>query len=188
MYAIAQAALYKVHPDIEGPFGGTWMTLDHCSMKDEDRNMTAKSAEIFGFRLRHVGVAVRQIDPAARILNAVFGFQRTTEQIEDPIQKVAVSFLKQSEADSIDVELVAPLNEESPICTLLDKNVGAYHLCFETTDLDGALAHAESHGCFTVSGPTPAVAFGGRRIAWIYSPTRQLFELLEAKTASEVLQ
>jgi methylmalonyl-CoA/ethylmalonyl-CoA epimerase len=30
-----------------------------------------------------------------------------------------------------------------------------------------------------VSDPMPAVAFGGRRIAWLYTPTRQLLELVE---------
>jgi len=30
-----------------------------------------------------------------------------------------------------------------------------------------------------VSGPAPAVAFGGRRIAWFYTSTRQVFELVE---------
>jgi methylmalonyl-CoA/ethylmalonyl-CoA epimerase len=78
------------------------------------------------------------------------------------------------------------LGDDSPVCALLDKNVGSDHLCFETTDLNGALIPGENHGCFFVSGPVPAAAFGGRRIAWIYSPDRQLFELLEAKTSSEV--
>jgi methylmalonyl-CoA/ethylmalonyl-CoA epimerase len=32
-----------------------------------------------------------------------------------------------------------------------------------------------------VSPPVPAVAFGGRRIAWIYTRSRQLFELVEAQ-------
>jgi hypothetical protein len=32
-----------------------------------------------------------------------------------------------------------------------------------------------------VSKPVPAVAFQGRRIAWIYTSARQLFELVEAK-------
>ena len=30
-----------------------------------------------------------------------------------------------------------------------------------------------------ISPPAPAVAFDGRRIAWVYTPTRQLIELLE---------
>jgi methylmalonyl-CoA/ethylmalonyl-CoA epimerase len=57
---------------------------------------------------------------------------------------------------------------------------GAYHLCFETSDIEAALTHAKDNGCIVISGPVPAVAFDGRRIAWIYTRSRQLFELVEA--------
>ena len=49
----------------------------------------------------------------------------------------------------------------------------------ETSDLDAALTHSKTLGCMLVSPPAPAVAFAGRRIAWIYTPTRQLIELVE---------
>ena len=39
-----------------------------------------------------------------------------------------------------------------------------------------------------VSGPVPAVAFGGRQIAWLYTPTRQLFELVEAEHRNRPLE
>jgi len=58
---------------------------------------------------------------------------------------------------------------------------GAYHLCFETSDIEQALVHAKNNGCIVISGPVPAVAFNGRRIAWIYTKSRQLFELVEAE-------
>jgi methylmalonyl-CoA/ethylmalonyl-CoA epimerase len=58
---------------------------------------------------------------------------------------------------------------------------GAYHLCFETSDIDQALVHAKNNGCMIVSPPVPAVAFGGRRIAWIFTRSRQLFELVESE-------
>ena len=65
----------------------------------------------------------------------------------------------------------------------LKKGGGAYHLCLETADLDVAVEHAAANQCVVLSPPVPAVAFGGRRIAWIYTPDRQLFELLEAQAA-----
>jgi methylmalonyl-CoA/ethylmalonyl-CoA epimerase len=41
----------------------------------------------------------------------------------------------------------------------------------------------QDHKCIVVAKPVPAVAFQGRRIAWIYTPSRQLFEIVEAKAA-----
>ncbi len=99
----------------------------------------------------------------------------------DPIQRVAVSFLTQADDDVAEVELIAPLSADSPVQAMLKKNGGgAYHLCFETSDMEAALEHARSLGCIVVSAPAPAVAFAGRRIAWIYTASRQLFELVEA--------
>ena len=50
----------------------------------------------------------------------------------------------------------------------------------ETNDIDKALDHVKKNGCIIVASPVPAVAFGGRRIAWVYTKARQLFELVEA--------
>jgi len=98
----------------------------------------------------------------------------------DPIQKVIVSFLSRSDDDVVEIEVVAPLTADSPVRSMLNQNRGgAYHLCFETSDLERALVHVKRQGCLLVSGPAPATAFGGRRIAWFYAPTKQLFELVE---------
>lgn len=137
-------------------------------------------AERYGFRLRHVGVAVPKLEKAAETLEKLFGYKTVSGPFDDPIQRVTVSFLQQGVEDAAEIELIAPLTEDAPIRAMLAKDIGAYHFCFETTDLDGALLHAKQQGCMVISGPSPAVAFGGRRIAWLYAPTRQLFELVEA--------
>jgi len=101
---------------------------------------------------------------------------------DDPLQKVTVLFLAKTARDVAEIELIAPLGADSPIQSMLAKSGGgAYHLCFETSELEGALEHARKNGCIVVAAPAPAVAFEGRRIAWIYTRSRQLFELVEAK-------
>jgi methylmalonyl-CoA/ethylmalonyl-CoA epimerase len=135
-----------------------------------------------GFKLRHVGVAVRTLGPTTETLKTLFGYRMISGPFDDPIQKVSVNFLTTADNDVAEIELIAPLTEDSPIKSMLAKNTGgAYHLCFETSNIDEALEHAKSQGCMIVSPPVPAVAFEGRRIAWIYTKTRQLFELVEAK-------
>ena len=134
-----------------------------------------------GFKLRHVGVAVPALGPATEALSNIFGYRVISGPFNDPIQKVSVNFLTQSAEDAAEIELIAPLSEDSPITSMLAKGGGgAYHLCFETTDIEAAVAHAKNNGCVIVSPPVPAVAFNGRRIAWIYTRSRQLFELVEA--------
>ena len=139
--------------------------------------------EKLGFKLRHVGVAVPSLGPTTESLSALFGYRVVSGPFDDPIQKVSVNFLAQSGKDVAEIELIAPLTDDSPIKSMLAKNGGgAYHLCFETADIDQALIHATNNGCIIVSPAVPAVAFNGRRIAWIYTRSRQLFELVEAES------
>jgi len=134
-----------------------------------------------GFKLLHVGVAVPSLETTTKSLESIFGYRVVSGPFDDPIQKVTVNFLAQGESDVAEIELITPLSEDSPVHAMLKKGSGgAYHLCFETTDIEAALMHAKDNGCIIVSQPVPAVAFQGRRIAWFYTPARQLFELVEA--------
>jgi methylmalonyl-CoA/ethylmalonyl-CoA epimerase len=125
---------------------------------------------------------VPSLEATTESLTALFGYRVVSGPFDDPIQKVKVSFLSQSGTDIAEIELITPLSEDSPVQSMLKKGSGgAYHLCFETSDIEAALEHAKNSGCVIVSPPVPAVAFQGRRIAWIYTPSRQLFEFVEAK-------
>lgn len=138
--------------------------------------------EDLNFKLLHVGVAVPALEPAAETLQSLFGYKVISGPFEDPIQRVSVNFLTQSDEDNVQIELVAPLNENAPIHRFLAKDGGgAYHLCLETSDIEDALRYLTGKGCIVVSQPVPAVAFGGRRIAWVYAQTRLLFELVESE-------
>lgn len=141
----------------------------------------AADLKALGFRLLHVGVAVPELGPTTDLMTSLFGYRVISGPFDDPIQRVSVNFLTTQPSDIAEIELIAPLTEDSPIRATLAKGGGsAYHLCFETADLDEALAHAVRLKCLIVSQPAPAVAFNGRRIAWIYTKSRQLFELVEA--------
>jgi methylmalonyl-CoA/ethylmalonyl-CoA epimerase len=143
--------------------------------------LISEPPEDLNFKLMHVGVAVSTLEPTTELLSTLFGYKVVSGPFDDPIQKVTVNFLAKSAEDVAEIELIAPLAQDSPIRSMLAKDGGgAYHLCFETSDIDRALAHAKNNGCIVVSPPVPAVAFQGRRIAWIYTRSRQLFELVEA--------
>lgn len=145
--------------------------------------MTSEPLDHLGFKLLHVGVAVPSLGPTTELLSALFGYKVASGPFDDPIQKVSVNFLTTSSDNIVEIELIAPLSEDSPIKSILAKgNNSAYHLCFETSDIEQALIHAEANGCIVISRPVPAVAFDGRRIAWIYTRSKQLFELVESKT------
>jgi methylmalonyl-CoA/ethylmalonyl-CoA epimerase len=130
-------------------------------------------------KFHHLGVAVTDIESALKVYQELFGYHLVSGPFDDPIQRVRVCFLKRGQEREVTIELVAPLGGDSPIKNILQKGGGAYHLCFETSSIGVALAAAVEKGCLLVSGPIPAVAFDGARISWLFTPSRQLVELIE---------
>jgi methylmalonyl-CoA/ethylmalonyl-CoA epimerase len=99
---------------------------------------------------------------------------------EDPLQKAKVAFLTTWHGDA-QIELVQPVGDDSPVRRFLQERGGMHHLCYEVRDLEAELAAFRSRGAAIASRPKPAVAFGGRRIAWVITSEKFLVELLEAK-------
>lgn len=137
-------------------------------------------------RFHHLGVAVRDLQRGAESLARLFGFRVLAGPFDDPLQGVAVSFVGSGAPGEILYELVAPLagGGPSPIDRILERGNTSYHVCYEVRDLDETLARFLAEGCARISGPVAAVAFGGRRIAWVVMPTRHIVELLEAERGS----
>ncbi len=96
-----------------------------------------------------------------------------------PVQRVRVAFFSPLDARNPVFELVEPASELSPVSNFLKKGAGLHHVCYEVDDLESALREAKATGLVIVAPPAPAVAFGGRRIAWVCSRSRLLMELLE---------
>jgi methylmalonyl-CoA/ethylmalonyl-CoA epimerase len=136
------------------------------------------------FTFHHVGVAVPDLEQAAAFYADAFGLRMVSGPFEDPIQKVKVCFLAGGDGSFAPLELISPLSGESPVNGYLAKEIGAYHVCYEVADIAAVLADLRAKGCLVISRPAPAVAFAGRKIAWCFTPTKQLVELLEAPAAN----
>jgi methylmalonyl-CoA/ethylmalonyl-CoA epimerase len=129
--------------------------------------------------MHHIGVAVASIEKAVAFYRGVFGYEPRSTPVHDPLQGVTVCFVAGADPEPALIELVEPAGGDSPVGRYIAKGIGAYHVCYETAAIDRALEHARKQRCIVISRPTPAVAFGGRPIAWIFTPTNQLIELLE---------
>lgn len=119
------------------------------------------------------------LEQAVEVYHGIFGYSVQSGPFVDPIQKVTVCFLAPMKDGDPLIELIAPASDDSPVNRILAKGISAYHLCYEVDDMTEALNHVRSHGCIVVSEPVRAVAFEGRLIAWFYTPTRQLTELVQ---------
>ena len=129
--------------------------------------------------LHHLGFVVSSISATAEDFAFSVSARWDGEIIHDPQQRVRVAFFVPANPQNPVFELVEPASEASPVNNFLKKGGGLHHVCYEVDDLESGLRDARSVGFAVASDPTPAVAFGGRRIAWICSKKRLLVELLE---------
>jgi methylmalonyl-CoA/ethylmalonyl-CoA epimerase len=129
--------------------------------------------------LHHLGFVVRSIAGAAADFQLFLSASWDGRITHDPIQKVGVAFFNPIDPRNPVFELVEPASECSPVTGFLSKGAALHHVCYEVDDLDSVLGEAQRVGFALVAAATPAVAFEGRRIAWVCSRNRLLLEFLE---------
>lgn len=130
-------------------------------------------------RMHHVGFVVGSVSQSAKGFAESIGGTWDERIFADPLQAVRVTFVRGAfPADPL-VELIEPASEESPVLGFLKKGGGLHHLCYEVRSLQEQLDFSRSAGGKVVRPPLPAVAFDGRRIAWVYTKYRLLVEFLE---------
>jgi methylmalonyl-CoA/ethylmalonyl-CoA epimerase len=133
-------------------------------------------------RLHHFGFVVSEIGASAPGFQKSMGASWDLQVFTDPRQKVKVTFLTTRPEDP-QIELVEPLGEDSPVLRFLsEKGGGLHHACYEVSDLEQELLAFKKRGALIVKRPKPAVAFQGRRIAWLLTPEKFLVELLEERS------
>ena len=130
------------------------------------------------FRVHHIGSAVRNIaETAAHYTRAGW---KLSEPVVDPVQNTEIAFL--TKAGEPTIELVAPVNDSSPIVQTLEKSgVSPYHICYEVTDIDAAVTELKKRRYLPLFRPVEATALGNRKICYLYHPQTGLIELVNTK-------
>jgi methylmalonyl-CoA epimerase len=127
--------------------------------------------------VQHIGIAVRDMDASIETFEKLFGVRcGSREKIE--ASKVEVAFFDLGNAH---VELVSPVDQESPISRYLDKRGnGIHHICFDVEGIDEWLETLKSKDVRLLD-ETPREGASGRRVAFINPSSAGgiLFELSE---------
>jgi methylmalonyl-CoA/ethylmalonyl-CoA epimerase len=127
----------------------------------------------------HVGYVVKSIAEVSEEFSRSLGAAWDGKIIHDPLQEAKVAFLFCGSGQGPSLELVEPAGDTSPLHRFLAKGGGLHHVCYEVDSLATQLQQSRSAGCLVVREPLPAVAFGGRKIAWVYTRQKLLVEYLE---------
>ena len=128
-------------------------------------------------KFHHIGVAVKSIDKTAPIYVAG-GYTRSATTF-DAVQNVNICWLTKEGMPT--VELLAPVNETSPVCKTLEKNgVTPYHTCYIVEDIELAVTDLRKMKYAVVSNPIEAPAIGNCKVCFLFNKNIGLIELVEA--------
>lgn len=113
----------------------------------------------------HIGYAVHDIQKTAHYY--VDGGWCLSGIYEEPVQKAKIAFLVKLGMPTI--ELVSPLNGDSPVDNVLKHNgVAPYHICYVVDDMMEAVEELYEEGFKPLFMPIQSVAMDNREICYMY--------------------
>jgi methylmalonyl-CoA/ethylmalonyl-CoA epimerase len=123
----------------------------------------------------HLGMATESLE-ADLSAYAAIGYRAEGPMFTDPAQGIRGVFLV---GDGPCLELLEPLPGSRTLMRLLQRGVKCYHHAYEVAALEEAIDSLRRSRAQVVSPPKPAVAFSGRRIAFVVLPNGWIVELIE---------
>jgi methylmalonyl-CoA epimerase len=133
--------------------------------------------------LYHVAIAVRDLSAVEEVYKTALGLRvEHREVVED--QGVKTSMLV-SEDGGTAIELLEPMDENSPISKFLDKRgEGIHHICFKVDDIEAVLERLKKQGVRLID-ETPRPGAYNSRVAFIHPKAMNgvLVELAEVNKA-----
>ena len=117
--------------------------------------------------LDHVCIAVRSIDAAVAKLAPLLGYTPRTQRVTNTRHQVNVVFLSRS--GSVDLKLIEPASDDSPLWSSLRHGEGLHHLSFRADDTVRAMEELEALGMRVLAAPEPGEAFDDHLIGFGYA-------------------
>jgi len=115
-----------------------------------------------GARIAHIGVAVRDLEEAARFYREILGLSPR------PVTEADGARILEFDLGESGVELLAADDPATPIGKYLAKRgPGIHHVCYRVRDLEAALAACRAAG-YQLIDEVPRPGGHGRRVAFVH--------------------
>lgn len=117
-------------------------------------------------RLNHVAIAVPDLAWAAALYRDVLGAQ-VSAPMPLPAHGVTTVFVT---LPNTKIELLAPLGENSPIASFLERNPagGMHHLCYEVSDIQAARDRLIAAGARVLGDGKPGIGAHGKPVLFLH--------------------
>jgi methylmalonyl-CoA/ethylmalonyl-CoA epimerase len=117
-------------------------------------------------RLNHVAIAVRDVAKAAEIYRTTLGAE-VSSAVPLPAHGVTTVFIT---LPNTKIELLEPLNSDSPIAKFLERNPGGgiHHICYEVEDILAARDHLTAAGARVLGDGTPKIGAHDKPVLFLH--------------------
>ena len=117
-------------------------------------------------RLNHVAIAVPDLEAATTTYRDTLGATVSEQKVEQE-HGVTVVFV---ELPNTKIELLHPLDENSPIASFLNKNPsgGMHHICYEVDDIIQARDQMKSEGARVLGDGEPKIGAHGKPVLFLH--------------------
>lgn len=117
-------------------------------------------------KLNHVAIAVNDLEGAVALYRDTMG-AKLSEAVDQPDHGVVTVFV---ELPGTKIELLAPLGENSPIKSFLEKNKsgGIHHICYEVDDIYAARDKLVADGLRILGSGEPRIGAHGKPILFLH--------------------
>ena len=114
-------------------------------------------------KIDHIAIAVNDVEASAKVYQKALGIDEIEfETVESEGVKVAILHMENSR-----IELIQPINENSPIKKFLDKKgSGLHHIALETNNIEGEVERMEGCGVHFLGNIRPGSA--GTKVTFIH--------------------
>lgn len=128
-------------------------------------------------KIEHIGIAVKDLKKTVPFYEDVLGLEKTSvEKVED--QGVNIAFFQLGESK---IELLEPLNDESPIARFIEKSgEGIHHMAVLVEDIEDKIEDMKEKGAQFI-GDKPTMGAEGMKVIFVHprSSNGVLLELCE---------
>ncbi|HXR86911.1 MAG TPA: methylmalonyl-CoA epimerase [Stellaceae bacterium] len=117
-------------------------------------------------RLNHVAIVVPDLARAAALYRDVLGAE-VSAPVDLPAHGVTTVFVTLANSK---IELLAPLGENSPIASFLERHPdgGMHHLCYEVDDIIAAREKLRQDGARILGNGEPAIGAHGKPVLFLH--------------------
>ena len=134
----------------------------------------------------HIGIVTKSLEQGLKLWTGTFGYRQKTSFVLNSRQKVRVVFLEKT--GSIDIKLLEPADETSPVYRFALKGGGLHHLCFKCEVLGEQLLVLQEMGLRVITGPEPGEAFENENISFVYATQGLNIELIDTDKRAGLLR